>query len=165
MKSKFQWFHTFLICKSCRKITYCHMSGWFLLRHFLVASNPQISLRRSSPLTSQPLNGLLMRHRGAKWRDLYGMRNHLERILNGSFMFISKNQKTLQVTLFTCFQSIVIILCVIQGLVNVLMFHITQLLGISSPTNTRYCDVKQIPKTGHLPTPVIVRCCFYLNLA
>ena len=31
----------------------------------------------------------------------------------------------------------------------VLMFHITQLLGISSPTEIWFGDVKQIPKKGH----------------
>ena len=39
-----------------------------------------------------------------------------------------------------------------QGLVNGPMFHITQLLGISFPTDIWEGDVKQITKKGHLPT-------------
>ena len=41
-----------------------------------------------------------------------------------------------------------------QGLVNVPLFHISQLLGYNLQ---QICegDVKQIPKKGHLPTPVI----------
>ena len=31
--------------------------------------------------------------------------------------------------------------------------NITQLLGIESPTDICFGDVKQIPKMGHLPTP------------
>ena len=42
----------------------------------------------------------------------------------------------------------------IQGLVNVPMFHITQLLGIFHLQQIWEGDVKQIPKKGHLPTPV-----------
>ena len=34
------------------------------------------------------------------------------------------------------------------------MFHITLLLGIQYPTDMAEGDVKQIPKKGHLPTPV-----------
>ena len=43
----------------------------------------------------------------------------------------------------------------IQGLVNVPMFHITQLFGRSSPTDIWFGDVKPIPKKGtSIPTPV-----------
>ena len=41
----------------------------------------------------------------------------------------------------------------LQGLVNVPMFHITQLLGISFPTDIRFGDVKEIPKRDINPNP------------
>ena len=44
-----------------------------------------------------------------------------------------------------------------QGLVNVLIKHHPTIGDISSPTDICFGDVKEIPKKGHLLTPVDAR--------